>query len=182
MGLEIVEGRNYNWDRASDIGAMLINETAAKEFGFDSIIGYRMSMLGYPQHIVGIYKDVNNESFHKNIGPSALVNYTIMLHSINIKLNRQNRKAAIDHVEQVWNEIIPDVPFQYNFLDDKYDQLYETEAKFGLVIKFSALFSILIACLGLFGMVSYTSERWFHIPVKDEKRKSESGNQTGHQL
>jgi putative ABC transport system permease protein len=159
MGLEIVEGRNYKWDRASDIGAMLINETAAKEFGVDSIIGYRMSMLGYPQHIVGIYKDVNNESFHKNIGPSALINYTIMLHSINIKLNRHNEKEAIDHVEKVWNEIIPDVPFQYNFLDDKYDQLYETEAKFGLVIKFSALFSILIACLGLFGMVSYTSER-----------------------
>ncbi len=116
-------------------------------------------MLGYPQHIVGIYKDVNNESFHKNIGPSALINYTIMLHSINIKLNRHNEKEAIDHVEKVWNEIIPDVPFQYNFLDDKYDQLYETEVKFGLVIKFSALFSILIACLGLFGMVSYTSER-----------------------
>ncbi len=159
MGLEIVEGRNYIWDRASEIGAMLINETAAKEFGIDSIIGYRMSMLGYPQHIVGIYKDVNNESFHEKIGPSALINYTIMLHSINIKLNGQNKKAAIDHVEKVWNEIIPDIPFQYNFLDDKYDQLYEKEAKFGMVIKFSALFSILIACLGLFGMVSYTSER-----------------------
>jgi len=159
MGLEIVEGRNYKWDRASDIGAMLINETAAKEFEVDSIIGYQMSMLGYPQHIVGIYKDVNNESFHEKISPCVLVNYNVMLHSINIKLNGQNKKAAIDHVEKVWNETIPDVPFQYNFLDDKYDQLYEKETKFGLVIKFSALFSILIACLGLFGMVSYTSER-----------------------
>ncbi|MCK5134274.1 MAG: ABC transporter permease [Bacteroidales bacterium] len=159
MGLEIVEGRNYIWDRASDIGAMLINETAAKEFEVDSIIGYRMSMLGSQQHIVGIYKDVNNESFHKKISPCALVNYNVMLHSINIKLNGHNKKAAIDHVEKVWNETIPDVPFQYNFLDDKYDQLYEKEAKFGLVIKLSSLFSILIACLGLFGMVSYTSER-----------------------
>ncbi len=76
-----------------------------------------------------------------------------------IKFNGQNKKAAIDHVESVWNEFLPDLPFQYNFLEDKYDQLYETETKFGLVIKFSALFSILIACLGLFGMVSYTSER-----------------------
>lgn len=159
MGLEIVEGRNYKWDRASDIGAMLINETAAREFGVDSIIGYRMSLLGNSQHIVGIYKDVNNESFHEKISPSALVNYNIMLHSINIKLSRQNEKAAIDHVEKVWKEIIPDLPFQYNFLDDKYDKLYEKEAKFGLVIKFSAFISIFIACLGLFGMVSYTSER-----------------------
>jgi putative ABC transport system permease protein len=54
---------------------------------------------------------------------------------------------------------MPDLPFQYNSLEDKYDKLYETETKFGLVIKFSAMFSIVIACLGLFGMVSYTSER-----------------------
>jgi len=76
-----------------------------------------------------------------------------------IKINEQNKKAAIDHVEKVWSETIPDLPFQYDFLDDKYEKLYEREAKFGMVIKFSALFSIFIACLGLFGMVSYTSER-----------------------
>jgi putative ABC transport system permease protein len=159
MGLEIVEGRNYKWDRASDIGAMLINETAAKEFGVDTIIGYRMSLLGYEQHIVGIYRDVHNESFHEKINPSALVNYTVMLHSINIKLNGKNRKTAIAHVANVWNEIIPDVPFRYDLLEDKYHQLYESETKFGLVLKFSALFSIIIASLGLYGMVSYTSER-----------------------
>ena len=87
------------------------------------------------------------------------MNYPVMLNMIMIRINGQNRKAAIDHVEKVWNITVPDVPFQYNYLEDKYDQLYETETKFGLVIKFAALFSIVIACLGLFGMVSYTSER-----------------------
>jgi len=159
MGLEMVEGRNYNWDRASDIGGMIINETAAREFGMDSIIGYSMSVFGGKQEILGIYKDVHNESFHQKISACALMNYERMLYKILIRINGQNKKAAIDHVEKVWNETIPDLPFQYNFLDDKYDQLYETEAKFGLVIKFAALFSIFIACLGLFGMVSYTSER-----------------------
>lgn len=159
MGLEMVEGRNYQWDRASDKGGMIINETAAKEFGMDTIIGFQMSVLGGQQTILGIYKDVHNESFHQEISPTALMNYSVMLNTIMIKVNGQNRKAAIDHAEMVWNEIIPDVPFQYNFLEDKYDKLYESETKFGLVIKFSALFSILIACLGLFGMISYTSER-----------------------
>lgn len=159
MGLEMVEGRNYKLDRASDVGGMIINETAAREFGVDTIIGFRMSVFGGQQEILGIYKDVHNESFHQDISPCALMNYSVMLHKVMVKINGNNKKAAIDHVEQVWNETIPDVPFQYNFLDDKYDQLYEKEAKFGMVIKFSALFSILIACLGLFGMVSYTSER-----------------------
>ena len=160
MGLEIVEGRNYQWDRANDVGGVIINETAAKEFGMDSIIGFRMSLFGEKQEkILGIYKDVHNESFRQKISPTVLMNYSRMLNKIMIKVNGQNRKAAIAHVESVWNEIIPDVPFQYNFLEDKYDKLYETETKFGLVIKFSALFSIVIACLGLFGMVSYTSER-----------------------
>jgi putative ABC transport system permease protein len=159
MGLEIVEGRNYQWDRANDIGGMIINEAAAKAFGMDSIIGFRTSIFGGQQEILGIYKDVHNESFHQKISPTALMNYSGMLHTIMIKVNGQNRKVAIDHVENVWNKIIPDLPFQYNLLDDKYDGLYETEIKFGLVIKFAALFSIVIACLGLFGMVSYTSER-----------------------
>ena len=87
------------------------------------------------------------------------MNYSMMLNTIMIKFDGQNKKAAIDHVEQVWSEVQPDLPFQYNFLDDKYDKLYDKETKFGLVIKFYALFSILLACLGLFGMVSYTSER-----------------------
>ena len=159
MGLEMVEGRNYKWDRAGDIGGMIINETAARAFGMDSIIGFKMSVFGGQQEILGIYKDVHNESFHQKITPTALMNYTMMLHKIMVKVNGQNRKAAIAHVEKLWNEIIPDVPFQYDFLEDKYDKLYETERKFGLVIRFSALFSIVIACLGLFGMVSYTSER-----------------------
>jgi putative ABC transport system permease protein len=144
---------------ASDVGGMIINETAAREFGIDTIIGFEMSLFGGQQEIIGIYKDVYNESFHQEISPCALMNYSVMLHKIMIKINGNNKKAAIDHVEKVWNETIPDIPFQYNFLDDKYDQLYEKESKFGMVIKFSALFSILIACLGLFGMVSYTSER-----------------------
>ena len=159
MGLEIVQGRNYEWNRASDAGGMIINEAAAKAFGMDSIIGFRMSIFGGQQEILGIYKDVHNESFRQKISPTALMNYSRMLNKIMIRVNGQNTKAAIDHVENIWNEIIPDIPFQYNFLEDKYDQLYESEMKFGLVIKFSALFSILIACLGLFGMVSYTSER-----------------------
>jgi len=159
MGLEIVEGRNYQWDRASDMGGMIINEAAAKAFGMDTIVGVGMSLFGEQQTIMGVYKDVHNESFRQKISPTALMNYPVMLNTIMIKVNGQNRKAAIDHVENVWNEIIPDLPFQYNFLEDKYDKLYEAETKFGLVIKFAALFSILIACLGLFGMVSYTSER-----------------------
>ncbi len=159
MGLEMVEGRNYRWELTSDKGGMIINEAAAKEFGMDSIIGFRMSLFGGQQEILGIYKDVHNESFHQKISPCALMNYSMMLYKIMIKINGQNTKAAIDHVEKIWSETLPDLPFQYNFLDDKYDKLYEKETKFGLVIKFSALFSILIACLGLFGMVSYTSER-----------------------
>ena len=159
MGLEIVKGRNYEWDKASDIGTMIINETAAKEFGEDSIIGYKMSFLGETQYIIGIYKDVHNESFHEKIKPAALVNYNVMLHRVIIRIATHKKKESIKYVENVWKEIIPDVPFQYNFLEDKYDELYKTEEKFSLVIKLSALFSIMIACLGLFGMISFTSER-----------------------
>ena len=158
MGLQIVKGRKYEWDRASDEGAMLINETAAREFGADSVIGIKMEMFNHHQEVIGIYKDVYNESFHQEITPCVIMNYRMMLHKVIIKINGYNKKETIKHIEKVWQEIVPDVPFKYNFLDDKYDELYKTEEQFGMVIKFSALFSIFIACLGLFGMISFTSE------------------------
>ena len=159
MGLQIVSGRKYEWDRASDLGAMIINEAAAKEFGLDSAIGLKMEMFNHHQEVVGIFKDVYNESFHQEIKPCVLMNYGMMLHKVIIKTNGQNKKETIKHIEKEWQKIVTDVPFKYDFLDDKYNELYKTEEKFGMVIKFSALFSILIACLGLFGMISFTSER-----------------------
>lgn len=159
MGLQIVNGRKYEWDKASDVGAMLINETAAKKFGADSVIGLKMEKFNHHQKVVGVFKDVYNESFHQEIAPCVIMNYRMMLHTVIVKFNGNNKKEAIKHMGKVWNEIVPDVPFAYNFLDEKYDELYKTEEGFGLVIKFSALFSIFIACLGLFGMISFTSER-----------------------
>lgn len=159
MGLQIIKGRNYEWDRASDLGATIINETAAKEFGLDSVIGLKMEHLGHHQEIIGIFKDVHNESFHKKITPCIFMNYGMMLHKVIVKTTGYNRKEIIKYIDKEWQEIVPDVPFKYDFLDDKYNKLYKTEEKFGMVIKFSALFSILIACLGLFGMISFTSER-----------------------
>jgi putative ABC transport system permease protein len=125
----------------------------------DSAIGLKMEKFNHHQEVVGIYKDVYNESFHQEITPCVLINYKMMSHKVIIKINGLNKKEAIKHIEKGWNKIVPDVPFTYNFLDEKYDELYKTEEKFGLVIKFSALFSIFIACLGLFGMISFTSER-----------------------
>ena len=87
------------------------------------------------------------------------MNYPRMLNTIMIKINGQNRKQPLLMWRVYGMKSYQMLPFQYNFLEEKYDKLYETETKFGLVIKFAALFSIVIACLGLFGMVSYTSER-----------------------
>ena len=158
MGLQIVEGRKYEWDRASDLGGMIINETAARVIGIDNAIGLKTEFLGDNQEVVGIYKDVYNESFHQEIAPCVIINYNQMLNKVIIKIDGHNKTEIIKHIEKVWNEIVPNTPFTYNFIDDKYDKLYKTEEEFGLVIKFSALFSILIACLGLFGMISFTSE------------------------
>ncbi|MBI9053325.1 MAG: ABC transporter permease [Bacteroidales bacterium] len=159
MGLQIVKGRKYEWDRESDMGAMIINETAAREFGVDTAIGLKMEKFNDHQEVIGIYKDVYSESFHQEITPCVMMNYGMMLHKVIIKINEHNKKETIKHIKNVWQETVPDVPFTYNFLNEKYDELYKTEVEFGLVIKFSALFSVFIACLGLFGMISFTSER-----------------------
>lgn len=158
MGLEISQGRNYQWNRTNDVGGLIINETAAKEFGLDSIIGHRITTMFGSQEILGIYRDIHNESFHEDISPSALMNLPYMLHKVIIKIDPNNRKTAINQIEMIWNEFVPDIPFTYGFLEEKYHRLYDAETRFGKVIGYAALLSVLLACLGLFGLVSYNTE------------------------
>lgn len=115
MGLQIIKGRNYEWNKASDLGATIINETAAKEFGQDSVIGLKMEHLGHHQEIIGIYKDVHNESFHQKITPCVLMNYKVMLHKVIVKTTGYNRMETIKYIEKEWLKIVPDVPFKYDF-------------------------------------------------------------------
>jgi len=159
MGLKIIKGRDFSWDISTDqYGAMIINETAVKEFELTQPIGTELEMFGHKVYIIGVMKDFHASSFHQKIPPSALW-VAPWGGTINIRIDAKNKDKSIVYIKKIWDEFSPDIPFEYHFLDEEYDSLYKSEEKFNLLIAYFSILAIFIACLGLFGLVSFSIEQ-----------------------
>ncbi len=126
--------------------------------GMESPVGKHFRALGKDGPIIGIIKNFNYKSLHTQIEPLILVmdprvNYTC------IRINAEKINATIKFLEETWKKFAPGFPFEYSFLDGRIDNLYRAEHRMGKVLNSSTLLAILIACLGLFGMASFTAER-----------------------
>ena len=167
MGMEVVEGRNFSKDFGSDSSAILITETTTKLIGFSDPIGkiiyapddYGGSGIGlYPLHIIGVIKDFHFESLRQKLVPLSMrLGNSIGVASF--KITTTNTKTLISQIEKKWKTLAPEMPFSYRFLSDSFDQMYRSEQRAGTVAIVFASLAILIACLGLFGLVTYMSEQ-----------------------
>jgi putative ABC transport system permease protein len=115
-------------------------------------------MFGYKVIIIGVMKDFHASSFHQKIPPSALW-VAPWGGTINFRIDGKNKDKSIEYIKKTWEEFSPDIPFEYHFLDDEYDSLYKSEEKFNLLIAYFSILAIFIACLGLFGLVSFSIEQ-----------------------
>ena len=158
VGLEIIDGRNFSWDMETDkYRAVIINETAVKNFGLDDPLGCEIEMFNYKARVVGVVRDFHNESFQKKINSLLLWNVPEYCNNLSIRISDRNIRETIGYISNQWEELSPDIPFEYNFLEEKYDALYKEEDKFSIVIGYFSIIAILIACLGLFGVVSFST-------------------------
>jgi putative ABC transport system permease protein len=157
IGLKIIKGRDFSWDLTDEFKRVIINETAVKNFGLDNPLGFKIKLFDYQMEVIGVIKDFHNESFQKKI--NSLVLWCVPGYSFNlsIRISNNNRQETINYIKKQWEELSPDIPFEFKFLDEKYDALYKEEDKFNLVIGYFSIIAILIACLGLFGLVSFTT-------------------------
>jgi len=157
IGLGIIEGRNFSRDLETDkYKAVIINETAVKNFGLQEPLGFEIEMFNVKARVVGVVKDFHNESFQEKINSLVLWNVPEYCNNLSIRISGTNVRETIGYINKQWTEISPDIPFQYNFLDERYNSLYKEEEKFNIVISYFSIIAILIACLGLFGVVSLT--------------------------
>jgi putative ABC transport system permease protein len=166
LGIEIVDGRNFSAEFKTDPEeAVLINEAAAKKFGWDDPVGKTIKVpISYTlemgtRWIIGVVKDFHLASLHKTIGPLIINNRPGYLNSIVIKISTENSEHTIDMLKEKWREIHPHLPLEYYFLGDSFDSQYDSEERLSdLVASFAGL-AIFIACLGLFGMASFAAEQ-----------------------
>jgi putative ABC transport system permease protein len=158
-GIKIVAGRNFSKDYGMDTSSFLINETAVKALGLKSnenAIGKQFQYGDRKGTIAGVFNDFNFESLHQRIIPLVLLESTGDGYgNISIKTSG-NVPAALAQIEKVWKKYLPEIPYEYNFLDARYAKLYEAEQKESSILIIFSCVAILIACLGLFGLSAFT--------------------------
>jgi putative ABC transport system permease protein len=166
--MEMESGRNFSKDFLTDSSAIIVNETAAKLLGFkDPLNQLLYRPQGYasdgkfnskPFHIVGVVKDFNFNSMHDKVGP-MVIECNDDYGRIALRINTKNIPALISAVENKWNSMGADQPFSYSFLDEDFNKIYNAEQRTGKLFVTFAVFAIFIACLGLFGLVTYAAEQ-----------------------
>lgn len=138
----------------------MINETAAREWGLDpaSAVGKRITMNGRVGTISAVVKDYHFASFKEKIQPLVIFLEYDYFGKMMVKTTGDTRKS-IDQVQTVWQHFLPDVPFEYHFLDDEFNRMYKDDQRTAYILTVFATIVILVSCLGLLGLAAYTAEQ-----------------------
>jgi len=159
LGIELLDGRNLlPADAESEVRRFLINESAAELFGWDpgESVGKRVIVNEREGECVGVMKDFNYSSMREDIEPLVISYGQRKWNSFFlIKMGSGDIGNTLSFMEQKWNEMANDQPFDYFFLDEDFSRLYVSERKASHILLVFAGFTIIIACLGLFGLSSY---------------------------
>ena len=162
FGIALIAGRDFSSDIASDLTeARIINETAAQALGWtpEEAIGKQYTNYNDEKKtVIGVVKDFHLHSMHRAIAPLLLELGDSYLFYIALKVRPENLSETIGSVEKSIERYSP-YPFEYQFLDERFDQLYKADRRLGEIFGFFTLLSVLIASLGLFGMAAFTARQ-----------------------
>lgn len=162
LGIKIVEGREFQEDMPSDtLTGVVVNETFVKRMGWTEAIGKKVE-LGDENtiraRVIGVMKDYHQTGMYNEIESLLLVTRPLN-NVVYIKLGGENVEETMKYIESTWKEVFPDQPFVYAFLSERFSRQFEADEKRGLIFTLFTILAILIACLGLFGLASYTVEQ-----------------------
>ncbi len=165
LGMSMATGRNFSKDFATDSTGMIINEAAAKAFGWGTLNAVGKTIIrensdrgtNVPYHVIGVVKDFNFKSLHEPITPLLMTLQPEW--GLIFKVKTADIQGLLSSMKQQWNKFNTDEPFTYNFMDDLYNKTYSAEQKTGTILNIFSILTILVACLGLFGLATYTAEQ-----------------------
>jgi putative ABC transport system permease protein len=164
LGIKILKGRNFSKDFGTDSTAIILNETAARKFGGDAILGKQIYTIQSvnPTRIgaltvIGICKNFNFSSLREEITP-LLLQYGKSAGSISLKISSHDYPGLISQIESRWKARVPELAMNYSFMDEDFNHQYEADRKTGKIATSFAALAILIASLGLLGLVLYAVE------------------------
>ena len=165
MGMKIVSGRNFSRDFRTDSSAIILNETAAKALGWDDKIAIGKTVIrqnsdkgnNFSFHVIGVVKNFNFKSLHEAISPLYM---TLQPEGgLIFRIKTTDVAGLLASMKKQWDSYNTTEPFTYSFMDDLFNKTYAAEQKTGTILNIFSVLIIFVACLGLFGLVTYTSEQ-----------------------
>ncbi|WP_210465500.1 ABC transporter permease [Rufibacter roseolus] len=160
MGIELKEGRTFQKGIPTDEkGAVIINEAGVKWLGWQNPMGKRVQVTDYDAKVIGVARNFNYASLHNPIEPLMIIPIKENTGYLLAKIRPQDLEASLTFLEQQWKAFAPRHPMDYFFMDDHFNRQYQAEEKMLTVFGYFAALTILIACLGLFGLASFTAEQ-----------------------
>jgi putative ABC transport system permease protein len=165
LGMKIVSGRNFSKEFTTDSLAIILNETAAHALGWNDMSAVGKTVIrqnsdrgtNIPFHVIGVVKNFNFKSLHEAISP--LYMSLEPQGGLIFKIKTTDVSGLLTTMKKEWDSYKTGEPFSYSFMDDLFDKTYSTEQKTGSILNIFSVLIILLACLGLFGLVTYTAEQ-----------------------
>jgi ABC-type antimicrobial peptide transport system permease subunit len=163
--MELVSGRDFSRDFPSDfakdtLGNFLVNEEVVKVMGIGDPVGKNFGFMGIRGRIIGVLKNFHFKAADQPIEPIAFaLTDPAYLSVILIRISGGKIMESLKSVEKKWKEVIPEYPLDYSFVDQDYDSLFRTQLRFASLLKYFTILAVIIACLGLYGLSSYSAER-----------------------
>jgi putative ABC transport system permease protein len=165
LGMKIIEGRNFSLQYPTDSTGIIINEAAVKFLNAKDILNKKLyeindlkSKILKESHIIGVIRNFNFSSLRDLITPLAL-RLGKNNNNISVRIGVSNTPAVISVIKSIWKQMASSQPFDYSFMDDQFNKQYTSEEQVGRISITFAILAIAIACLGLFGLVTYAAEQ-----------------------
>lgn len=158
LEMKMARGRSFSRDY-DESSSLIINETAARQLGWQNPIGRQLTVRDFKGVIVGVVNDFHFADLFSGIRPSVMYIRKDFLQFLYIKLSHPPDSAVIEYIKAKWRRYIPDLPFEYSTLDEHFMDMYFPLKQFGMLIGFIGLIAIFFSCLGLFGLSTYATRR-----------------------
>lgn len=159
LGLELMSGRDFSREYSLDSSRILVNEEAAEIMGTENPVGQFLLSDTTKIEIIGFFKDFHGLPLTDKIEPMLITMWPQYYRFILLRLQPGNPENAVAYLETVWKELYPEIPFNYNFVDERIDQQYRSERRIGKLSGAFTLLAILITCIGLFAIAGHSAQR-----------------------
>lgn len=158
--IELVEGRDFSPDHPSDAASScLVNEELARLMGGRKAEGRELRQGDRSYTIIGVMKDFHFQTLSRRIEPLVLRLEPDVADFVGVRISPGSVSAAIADIQKTWERLIPDYPFAYSFFDDALNSAYSDTERTGKVLNAFTVLAVIISCLGLFGLASFTAEQ-----------------------